>query len=516
MFRYIWQGVLLVILFLLISLVFSVPLEAIDTNRLISFKDTEIKEILYTIASVNELNIIVLDSVQGQASLQLDEGGGAETLEKIITASGHRYLKLEDIYYIGNAEEIEKMNVSLVEPDKKRDDIIELSFAGDWQTDWGDLIERYYPELQWGLNVDQQILILQGEIDQVSAAATFLEMIITSGGINSEPEKTEIIYLPDLNQAQKEELTDLFSDSIYFSWLENSPILYLKGPEADIERAGSLLKQIQLENQIETRVEEIEYRDPLDLSEKISLINPDITAVPVGNNIFLKGKQKDLEVLEEILPQLDDRLDQIMVEFTVFEITREKQTGTKKSGNKNRAHLSFNYPDGLEFEFKWEEFLTQAQQEGEVKTIASPSLLTLVGSPARLHIGDKIALPVQDDETNLTDYNYLDAGIILEVTAWVNSEKEITLKLNPEISTATVSYLDSPSINTKELSTTIRLKHGETYYIGGLRQNRHEKGKSGWPVLENIPLLGWLFTSQYHHEFTGELVLAITPYIFAE
>lgn len=497
------------------SLILSVPLEALDTSRLISFKDTEIKDILYTIASVNELNIVVLDSVQGQASLQLDEGGGTETLERMIIATGHHYLKLADIYYIGSKEEIEDMKLSLVDSGENRDHMLELEFIGEWKSDWGELIERYYPELQWGLNINQKTLILQGETDKISAAADFLKMIMNPGEVNSLPEKTEILYLPALNQAQRDEIVSLCGDSIHFSWLDNLNILYLQGPEADIEKAANLLKKMQLENQTEMRVKEIEYLDPLELSEKISLINPEITAVAVGNNIFLKGKQKDLEVIEEILPQLDKEPEQIMVEFTVLEITQEKQTGVKKSGDNYKANFSYNYLEGLEFEFKWEEFLAQAQQEGEVKTIASPSLLTLVGSPARLHIGDKIALPVQDNENNLTDYNYLDAGIILEVTAWVNSDKEITLKLNPEISTA-ASYLESPTVNTKELSTTIRLKHGETYYIGGLRQNRHEEGKSGWPILENIPLLGWLFTSQYHQEYTGELVLAITPYIFPE
>ncbi|MGM0419638.1 MAG: type II secretion system protein GspD [Bacillota bacterium] len=514
--RYIWQGIWPIILFLLISLCFSGPIEGLDTSRLISFKDTEIKDILYTIASVNELNIIVLDSVQGQASLQLDEEGGAETLERMIIATGHYYLKLGEIYYVGTKEEIEAMNAVLSEPDSKRDDIIELPYSGEWQSGWGEMIESYYPELQWGVNVSQQVLILQGEADKIATAAGFLEMILLPGKINSTAEKTEIVYLPGLSQAQKEEIDSLFSESIYSSWLDNSEILYLEGPDDEVERAGTLLEQMKLENQVETRVKEIEYRDPFELSEKISLINPDISAVPVGNNIFLKGKHKDLEVLEEIMPQLDNKPEQIMVEFAVFEVTQERQTGAKNSGDNYRAHLSYNYHEGLEIEFKWEEFLTQAEQEGGVKTIASPSLLTLVGFPARLHIGDKIALPVQDEENNLTDYNYLDAGIILEVTSWVNSEKEITLKLNPEISTATAGYLDSPVVNTKELSTMIRLQHGETYYIGGLRQSRQEEGKSSWPVLENIPLLGWLFTSQYHHEYTGELVLAITPYIVAE
>ncbi len=77
--------------------------------------------------------------------------------------------------------------------------------------------------------------------------------------------------------------------------------------------------------------------------------------------------------------------------------------------------------------------------------------------------------------------------------ARVNSNQEITLEIEPEISNFISYYNNIPTINTRELSTNIRLNHGETYYIAGLKQFRQQEIIKENNLLSNLPLLGWLF-----------------------
>ena len=69
---------------------------------------------------------------------------------------------------------------------------------------------------------------------------------------------------------------------------------------------------------------------------------------------------------------------------------------------------------------------------------------------------------------------------------------------------------------TRSASTLVRVKNGQTVVIGGLLTSRETEQTRKVPLLGDIPILGWLFTSKTTSKSTTDLVIFITPTILAE
>ncbi len=108
---------------------------------------------------------------------------------------------------------------------------------------------------------------------------------------------------------------------------------------------------------------------------------------------------------------------------------------------------------------------------------------------------------------------YIDVGIKLEVTPWVNEDGVITTKLKPEVSTNIATSGNNPSVRTREAETTLRVRNGETIVIGGLIQNESHKNYNKIPLLGDLPIVGRLFKSSSKEKMETELVIFITPKI---
>jgi pilus assembly protein CpaC len=111
----------------------------------------------------------------------------------------------------------------------------------------------------------------------------------------------------------------------------------------------------------------------------------------------------------------------------------------------------------------------------------------------------------------------------LSFTPTVLEEGLINLKVTPEVSElsqlgATVKALNGqvsvlPSITTRRASTTVQLRDGESFAIGGLIKNNVTEAVKAFPILGEIPLLGALFRSSAFQAERTELVFVVTPHL---
>ena len=108
-------------------------------------------------------------------------------------------------------------------------------------------------------------------------------------------------------------------------------------------------------------------------------------------------------------------------------------------------------------------------------------------------------------------------GLTLQVTPQVNREGYVTLYVQPSYSDVVSSGFDfSKDTTTRAASTLVRVKNGQTVVIGGLLTSRETDQTRKVPLLGDIPILGWLFTSKTKSKNTTDLVIFITPTILAE
>ena len=69
----------------------------------------------------------------------------------------------------------------------------------------------------------------------------------------------------------------------------------------------------------------------------------------------------------------------------------------------------------------------------------------------------------------------------------------------------------NPPISQRNLSTQVAVQSGQTVLLGGMIQDQIIDGKSGVPLLSNIPFLGNLFSSNNKTHTRSELIVLITP-----
>jgi general secretion pathway protein D len=121
------------------------------------------------------------------------------------------------------------------------------------------------------------------------------------------------------------------------------------------------------------------------------------------------------------------------------------------------------------------------------------------------------------DAPIVNSIEYRDTGVILLVTPRVNSSGLVIMEIQQEISnvveapTTTVSEVSSPTINQRQISSTVAIASGETVVLGGLIQDERERSQSGIPFLSRLPIIGALFRTSNNEVKRTELLVLITP-----
>lgn len=162
---------------------------------------------------------------------------------------------------------------------------------------------------------------------------------------------------------------------------------------------------------------------------------------------------------------------------------------------------------------------------GEAKYLGKPKVVTLNNKTATITtstdatVGSVVTSSGSTDATatTTTSAERKRVGLTLQVTPQVNREGYVTLYVQPSYSDVVSSGFDfSKDTTTRAVSTLVRVKNGQTVVIGGLLSSRETEQVRKVPLLGDIPLLGWLFTSKTKAKSTSDLVIFITPTILAE
>jgi general secretion pathway protein D len=156
---------------------------------------------------------------------------------------------------------------------------------------------------------------------------------------------------------------------------------------------------------------------------------------------------------------------------------------------------------------------------GRTNLLANPRIRVKNKDKAKVHIGDKV--PVITTTSTATGFvsesvTYLDVGLKLDVEPSVFLENEVGIKIGLEVSSI-VREIKSASgtltyqVGTRNASTTLRLKDGETQVLAGLISDEDRKSATQLPGLGSLPIIGRLFGSHQDTFNKTEIVLLITP-----
>ncbi|GHC84257.1 type II secretion system protein GspD [Pseudorhodoferax aquiterrae] len=270
-----------------------------------------------------------------------------------------------------------------------------------------------------------------------------------------------------------------------------------------------------------------------------------VMADDVNNVVLIWGPRSEYAKIEASLKRLDVPPNQVLIEASIIEVTLDDslQYGLQwffRDGRRNGLYGSGGLFNAASAEAGR---LTGATSQGFTYTLragglggdirvvlnalASKSLLKVISSPSLMvqdnftaNIAAGTQQPVNAGTTisgsaNLvtTNIQYKDTGVNLSVTPSVNAGNMVNMLINQSVTDlgslddATQQY----SFLQRQISTKVAVRSGETLVLGGLIRDNSSNGRSGLPVLQDIPVVGKLFGSTTKVAARTELLLTITP-----
>lgn len=263
-----------------------------------------------------------------------------------------------------------------------------------------------------------------------------------------------------------------------------------------------------------------------------------VMADEINNVVLVYGHKKEYEKIEITLKRLDIPPTQVLIEASIIEVTLTDElkyglqwvfSDPARGGLSGLGMLSTaagaafaTTPAGFSYSLSnsagdVRAVINALADKSLVKVISSPSLMVLDNHTASIAVGNQ--QPVRVGETITAGGNvsnniqYKDTGVGLAVTPSVNSGNMVTMQLNQTVTD--VGQVDAAtgqrSFLQRQFSSKVAVRSGETLVLGGLIRDNSATGKSGLPLLQDLPLIGSLFSANTTSVNRTELLVVITP-----
>ena len=168
------------------------------------------------------------------------------------------------------------------------------------------------------------------------------------------------------------------------------------------------------------------------------------------------------------------------------------------------------------------DIVLNALRRNSVATIlAEPNLVTLNGHVATFQAGGEFPVPVGSISNLTPSVEFKQFGVLLSFIPYVQDDDVIRLSVQPEVSSIdealSVSIVEGgdavPGLRTRNASTTVDLREGQTLAIAGLLSRDLGSSTARVPILGDLPFFGVLFSDRNHRIDERELVVVVTPYL---
>ena len=256
--------------------------------------------------------------------------------------------------------------------------------------------------------------------------------------------------------------------------------------------------------------------------------------------VVMRDTPEVLRMAERLIASVDVPEAEVMMEVEVLEITRSRlqQLGMRypEQVTISPSALGANASGMVLGDFK-------GQNENTLKVsntsltldmkrtlttgniLASPRIRARNHEKAKILIGQRVPVitnsvtPTTSQPVVTGSVQYVDVGLSLDVEPTVYMDNDVAIKVNLEVSTILKEVTAGQSgtlayqIGTRNASTLLRLKDGETQILAGLINDAERTTSDRVPGLGDMPILGRLFGSKKNDGEKTEIVLSITPRI---
>lgn len=255
------------------------------------------------------------------------------------------------------------------------------------------------------------------------------------------------------------------------------------------------------------------------------------------NAIVMLDSVEKVKVAERIIEQADKAKAEVVIDVELLQINTTKLQDLGLSLDADRLGISLDI-GGEEVPLRMSdvESLNQnnwvltvpgflfdfVKYSTDAQTLAKPQVRITEGEESSFSIGDRVPIPVTSFNTAntagsnvvpITSYQYQNVGIQVDITPRVHHNEEVSLDLDIEVSNVSGQIGDQPIIGSRNITTSIRLRDGETNFLAGLIRTEESTRQDGIPGLSEVPVLGRLFSKRRNENRRTDIVLTLTPHI---
>lgn len=277
-----------------------------------------------------------------------------------------------------------------------------------------------------------------------------------------------------------------------------------------------------------------------------SVIGKNMVVNVATNSIIYRGSAQNFQQLRRLLQALDQPEKQVLIEVTIAEVTlgKSQETGVEwalaqaKLGDyllngATLGGLGVAGNTGINFTVLNNSGATRAlihalATNSRARILSTPRIMAINGRQAFINVGDSVPVITSQQTSNtiiggttglLQTVQYVDTGVILNVTPIIRGQGEVDMQIKQEVSnasTTTTGVNTSPTISKRTLQTDLTAPNGGTVVLGGLISQNQNVTNTGVPLLQDIPYLGSLFRSRNETTSRTELLVLITPHILSQ
>jgi len=289
------------------------------------------------------------------------------------------------------------------------------------------------------------------------------------------------------------------------------------------------------------------YLSNADLAETIDLLRLVIdlrrlAPITATNAISIKDTPERIEAAAKLLKTIDKARAELVIEVQLLEADRQSlreyglQFASPGSAGLNTAASVAGSSLGLSFDdvrrltgagvFVADLpslFLRMIESDTSTRILANPHLRTSDGVTAEARFGERVPVPVTTftpiaaggvSQQPITSFNYENIGVNIDITPRIHHNDEVSLTVGVEISNISgTGFGDLPQFGNREITTTIRLRDGETNILAGLIRDDEREVLEGIPGLNRVPVLGRLFGRSRTETQETDIILTLTPHI---
>ena len=426
-----------------------------------NFQDIPVRSVLQLIADVSSLNIVVADNVGGNLTLRLTNVPWDQALDIVLDAR--------------NLDKRENGNVIWIAPT-------------------ADIAAREQQLLQ-AIRDRKELEPLVTSLISVSyATAEDLQSLIDSARQNSQGGGADSGLLSDRGSIAIDERTNTLM-------VTDTPgrVEAIQKLVRDLDHP---VRQVQIESRIVIASSEFAHAIGVRFG---------VTALHDKRNILaIAGDGQGADMVNPATNPRDDGLLDLPGIPERYNVNLP--VADSNAGSIGLSFLAGNVLLDLE--------LTALEAEGDGEIISTPRVVTANQSEAFIQQGVEIPYE-QAASSGATAVQFKEAVLELRATPLITPDNRVQLELEVKQDSVGEIYQTGrggsvPSIDTRELSTSVLVNNGETVVLGGIFQDERARKEDRVPYLSSIPVLGHLFKRRANESKKRELLIFVTPTIVEE